>query len=308
MERMDQDFAARLEAGEAANLANEFGLRRIGERPTFGAYLKALWSHRSFITTLASANAYAQNRNTFLGQAWLVINPMLWSLVYFTVFGILIGTRDDAENFIGFLVIGVIMFRHMSSCVTGGAKSISKNISLVRSLHFPRAVLPISTVLSEFIMLVPAIPVLFVIVGTSGLWQDEVSDQPLWTWFLLPAGLLLMTMFTTGLALIMARVVAVSKDLGNLIPFFMRAAFYLSGVFFGIEKRFGDVEERTGVDIVPIAEHQPFAVFLELFRSMFMTEFPVEGSTWAWAAGWALLFLVGGMAFFWRAEERYGRD
>lgn len=298
---MDPQHAEMLEAGDAATLADEYGLRRIGTRPRLGAYTRAIWSRRSFMWTLASSNAYAQNRNTFLGQLWLVINPLLWATVYYCVFGLVLSTRNDAENFIAFLVIGVFTFRHMSACVTSGGKSVTGNIPLVRSLHFPRAVLPIATVITEVILLIPAMVVMLLIVGGSGLWQPGIEDFPTWTWLLLPAALVLMTMFTTGCALIISRLVSESRDIGKLVPFAMRAAFYASGVFYSVEKRFG---EHLG----PYAEMQPFAVFLELFRSILLDEFPIEGQTWLLALGWSILFLVSGFIFFWRAEERYGRD
>lgn len=300
MAYMDQQYAD-AEATDPAELARQHGLQPIGTRPKLGAYLRSIWSRRQFIWTLAVSNAYAQNRNTFLGQAWLVLNPLLWAAVYYTMFGLLLDTRDDAENFVAFLVIGVFMFRHMSSCVTSGAKSITGNISLVRSLHFPRAVLPISTVVTELVLLIPAVIVMFLIVGTSGLWQPDVSESVTWSWLLVFPGIVLMTMFTIGSAFIIARLVHESRDIGNLVPFVMRAAFYASGVFYSVRERFGDT-------LGPYAELQPFAVFLEIYRSALLNEFPVQGETWLLAGFWSVLFLVGGFIYFWRAEERYGRD
>lgn len=304
MVAMDRQYTARLEAGESAQLAEELGLHRIGARPKLGAYLRSLWSRRQFIWTMATAHAYARNRDNYLGQFWHILNPLLWAAVYFTVFGVILGTRRDVENFIAFLVIGVFLFRFVSSTFSGGAKAISGNLSLVRSLHFPRAVLPISTVLAEFLILIPAVVVMVLIVAASGSFYGDVDSDPMWSWLLLPLAVLLLYLFCTGVGMIIARLVADVRDLANLLPFINRLLFYLSGVFFSLEVRFG---EALG-PLLPYAEHQPVAVYLSLARSAMLEEFPLDGTMWLFGVGWALLALIGGFLFFWRAEERYGRD
>jgi teichoic acid transport system permease protein len=301
---MDSEYATRLKAGEGAALAGELGLKRIGVRPKLAAYLRSLWSRRQFTWAMASSNAYARKRNNYLGQGWNILNPLLWAAVYFTVFGVLLGTRRDVENFLAFLVIGVFLFRFVATTFTGGAKAISGNLSLVRSLQFPRAVLPISSALTEFVVLMPAVVVMCAIVAVSGFVYPDVDDGLRWGWLLLPVAILLLYLFCTGCSLLIARLVTEVRDLANLLPFITRLLFYLSGVFYSIEVRFG---EALG-PLLPYAEHQPVAVYLYLARSSMLDEFPIDGTMWLFGVGWAMLFLVGGFLLFWRAEERYGRD
>jgi teichoic acid transport system permease protein len=300
---MERRILDRLEAGEAEQLAVEYGLHRIGARPRLIDYVRSLWSRRQFIWTMASSTAYARNRDNYLGQFWNVLNPLLWATVYFLVFGVLLGTRRDVENFVAFLIIGVFLFRFVGQSFSVGAKSITGHVSLVRSLHFPRAVLPISTTLAEFIILLPAVAVMCLLVMISGQFYD-VSSSPTWSWLLLVPAIMLLYLFCTGCALIVARLVAEIRDISNLLPFVTRLLFYLSGVFFSISTRFGDALGP----LLPYAEHQPVAVYLYLARSAMMPEFNIDGTMWLAGAGWAVLFLVGGFVFFWRAEERYGRD
>lgn len=93
---MDTEHASRLQSGEGAALAEQYGQSRIGARLRLGTYLKELWSRRQFIWALSTSNAYARNRDNYLGQLWNILNPlMMWAAVYFFVFGILLGTRRD---------------------------------------------------------------------------------------------------------------------------------------------------------------------------------------------------------------------
>ena len=103
-----------------------------------------------------------------------------------------------------------------------------------------------------------------------------------------------------GLALIAARLVSEISDLSNLIPFINRLLFYVSGVFFSID-RYGAGWFGTTM------KHQPFAIYLELGRSALLQEFPVVAITWVWGVFWAVLACGLGFIYFWRAEAKYGR-
>jgi teichoic acid transport system permease protein len=300
---MQNSHTDRLAAGGAEALAQEYGLKRIGARPMFGQYVRSLWARRQFLWTLSAAKAYAQNRDNYLGQLWNILNPLLWSAVYGLVFGVLLDGRQGmtAAQYIPFLVVGVTMFRYMATGMTAGSKAIQGNISLVRSLHFPRCIMPISVALSEFILMLPGLVVIGVIVIASG-------QGPSWTWLAFPAVVTLILAFTIGLSFITARLVVEARDVANLLPFIVRLLLYTSGVFYAID-RFEEKFVELGVPwLATVASHQPFALYLDLSRAS-LTEFrEFNPLMWLLGVGYAILFLVGGFIYFWRAEERYGRD
>lgn len=282
------------ETSALAALAAQHGLSKVGERPPLGQYIRELWTRRGFLWTMSHAKSYAQNQNNYLGQLWTILSPLTLAAVYYLVFGVLVDTTDGTNNFPAFLVIGIFIFLSLSSAVTSGAKSIINNIDLVRAINFPRAVLPISVALSEMLTLLPATGVMLVIVLLTG--------EPItWTWLLVPVALALILVFTAGACLVVARIVVVARDLRNLIPVAIRLLRYVSGVFFSIQ---GYVEGTLGL----VMEYQPFAVYLTLMRSCLMEETTMSLQLWGAATGWAILFAVVGLIFFWGAEEEYGRD
>jgi teichoic acid transport system permease protein len=297
---------------ERMALAKQYGLRRLNVRPPLLEYIRDLMGRWSFIRTLATSTAYARNQGNYLGQLWAVLNPILNAAVYVLIFGVLLGVNRHVGNSIAFIVIGVFIFRFIESSVTGGAKSISGKTQLLRSLHFPRAVLPMSTVLSLLATLLPALFVMCAIVLLSGLLPGYQMMTVTWWWLLLPAAIVLLWIFNTGLAFIMARIVATTPDLDNIIGFVMRVVMYGSGVIFplaGYLERM-NISEGAKVVVGGILEYQPVAVFLYLVRSCLTQEesIPQSGLMWALGAGWAVVFFAIGFVIFWRGEERYGRD
>lgn len=287
-----------LKSEEAAALAKRHGLRTLGERPPLRRYLRDLWQRRAFVWTLASGQAYARNEGNHLGQLWAVLNPAFLIGSYYVIFGLILGTRGDIENYIGFLAIGVILFSMTSSVTVGGAKAITSNINLVRALHFPRAILPASVTLREFLTNIPAFGLLVVVMLLTG-------ERPHWEWLLFPVAVVLQATFLFGLALIGAWLVNASRDLGNLIPVVVRLLRYVSGVFFPAAfygARIGDPWEV-------ILVNQPFALSLDLGRQALLggSTHAIQPAQWLAMLGWAIVTVVVGMLLFWRDEARYGR-
>lgn len=299
-------------SAERLALAKQHGLRPLNVRPPLGEYIRSLASRWAFIRVLATSTAYAKNQNNYLGQLWAVLNPILNAAVYVLIFGVLLHLSRGVSNSIAYIVIGVFMFRFVEASVSGGAKSISGKTQLLRSLHFPRAVLPMSTVLSLLTTLVPAIVVMCGITLLSGYIPTYAMVHVTWWWLLLPAAVALMWIFNTGLAFIMARMVASVPDLDNIIGFFMRVLMYASGVIFPVSHYVENlgVSETAKTILTGVLDYQPIAVYLYLVRSVLMQEdaFPPSGLMWALGGVWAVVFFVIGFIVFWRGEERYGRD
>jgi teichoic acid transport system permease protein len=297
-------------SGELRALAEQNGLQQMGVRPPLWDYIRGIFGRWAFVRVLATSTAYAKNQNNYLGQLWALLNPVLNAAVYVLVFGLLLRTDRGVENTVAFIVIGTFMFRFVEQSVSGGARSISGKVQLIRSLHFPRAVLPISTVLSLLATLIPAMVVMCTIVLLSGLLPAYPTVHITWYWLLLPPAVALMWLFNTGLAFVMARVVAITPDLDNVISFAMRFAMFGSGVIFPVNHYAERFPEHISSWLAPILEYQPIAVFLYLVRSSLTQEPNIQPDPWmwAWGAGWAIAFFVVGFLIFWRGEERYGRD
>lgn len=286
-----------LSTEEAAELAKQHGLRTFSERPPLGRYLSDLWQRRSFIWTLSSSESYAKNEDNRLGQVWAVLNPALLILSYYAIFGLLLGTDRGVDNFVGFLAIGVVMFSFTSSVVTRGSKAITGRLSLVRALHFPRAILPISVALTEFIAALPAFALLFVLMFATG-------ETPSLSWLLFPVAVLLQGVALLGIAFICARLVNMSRDLGNLIPVIVRLLRYSSGVFFPVVH----YAQNLPPAFQDLVVYQPFALMLSLGRqSLLGADNPLALNDWLMMAGWAVGLTVVGLVIFWWDEARYGR-
>ncbi|MFD0169688.1 ABC transporter permease [Streptomyces decoyicus] len=286
---------------ELSALAERHGLTVSGARPSLSEYVRQLWDRRHFIAAFASAKLTAQYSQAKLGQVWQVATPLLNALVYYLIFGLLIGTKKGVPDFVPFLVTGVFIFTFTQSSVMAGTRSISGNLGLVRALHFPRACLPISFCLMQLQQLLFSMGVLVVILLGFG-------QIPTWSWLLVIPALTLQFVFNTGLAMVMARLGSKTPDLAQLMPFIMRTWMYASGVMFSIDLILKGKDVPAFVEMLLNAN--PAAVYIDLMRFALIDSFThdkLPPHVWAFAGGWALLMGVVGFVYFWKAEERYGR-
>lgn len=286
---------------EPAALAAKYGLAVSGARPGLFEYVRELWSRRHFILAFSSAKLAAQYSQAKLGQVWQVATPLLNALVYYLIFGLILGAGQGMSKdvYIPFLVTGIFVFTFTQSSVMAGVRAISGNLGLVRALHFPRATLPISFSLQQLQQLLYSMIVLVAIALFFG-------SYPSLRWLLVIPALFLQFVFNTGLALIVARMGAKTPDLAQLMPFIMRTWMYASGVMFSIQTMLADKPAW----ISDVLMYNPAAVYMDLMRYAMIDGYSAHNlpdHVWMTALVWALVFGIGGFVYFWKAEERYGR-
>jgi teichoic acid transport system permease protein len=271
-------------------------LKLLNQTPPLRAYLASIWERREFAISMSAGEIRAKHMNTVLGSFWNILNPLLSIGVYWLVFGQILGTRRGVDNFVGFLSIGIFTYYYSQRSFTGGANSIANNLGLIRSLQFPRALLPMSAVLREAIALRSAAIVVFGVL----LWTREGLS---WEWFLVLPIVALQSLFNLGGALILARLADKIRDISNVLPFLFRIVFYLSGVLFLVDRFVTDPAVKA------LFALNPFYCFVSLNRQYLMSSLEHEGVGWMWLSitVWSVVLSLVGLIVFRGGERSYGR-
>jgi teichoic acid transport system permease protein len=273
------------------------GLIKVGGRPPLRTYVGEVWRRRAFIYSMAKFKIESENQQNSLGMFWVILKPLLNALVYGAIFGFLIGSEGRPAHFVEFLIIGVFLFEFFAQSWTSGGKAITNNAALLQSLAFPRLALPLAAVTQRFLQFLPTVAIMLVFLLVSG-------NAPTLQWLLIVPIFGLYFLFNCGLALVTARLSVHWRDLNNFLPFLTRFFFYTTGIFFSVEKRFGDHPT-----IMRISDFQPIHEFLSLARAALLEGpgYAMEQRYWFYVVAWSLGLFAFGIWFFWRAEERYGR-
>lgn len=263
-------------------------------KPTLFGYVRQLYSRRYFIVADAKGKAFRTTRDYAFWRIWLILLPIFDILMYGFIFGFILKTSRGIESFLSFLVIGVIFFGFISQFLNAAVGVIQVNKNLIDSFNFPRAAVVFSHLLRYF--LDNLIPAIIAVVGAVML-KDTFSIH--WSALFAVPLYLLMHLFGLGLMLIVARLTAFHSEAKVIVNLFGRAWFFLSGVFFSIE-RFVD---HQAVQQIMMAN--PAYKFLSALRSCVVYDTIPSWSLWVELIVWSVgLFLIG-FIFFWQAEEKY---
>lgn len=295
MNVVTREPAAQAGKPDAAGVAAGGPLFRLGTRPRVADYIRSLWARRQLAVEIPRAEISAQHRDTFLGGMWHLIDPLIQIGVWYLLFAVILGVTRGVDNVVGFLAVGVFMFNFTQKAVRSGSRSIIANEGLLRAISFPRAILPLSSVLSELMALSYALPAMFFMVVVTG-------EQPAFIWLLLFPLLVLQTLFNAGLVLLLARVGTRFRDVVQVLPYTMRVWGMLSGVFYPVTRRLGGRPR-----LLTIMTFNPAYLFMEVPRRLILDNQVPTTKEWLTLAGWGVGMLVVGFIFFLRREYEYGR-
>lgn len=258
-----------------------------------GPYLRAVWRRRAYMRYVASSELRARQVDTFLGNLWHLLNPVLSIGVYFLIFGLLLETDRGVDNFILYLSIGVFMFGFTQRATQSGASSITGNMGLIKAIRFPRAILPITTSITEAFTSISMLGVMFAVALGTG-------EPPRWQWAVVPVVFAVQFLFNTGAALVAARLTVHVRDTTQVLPFLFRMLFYASGVVFSVSSYASGSYELWFV-------LNPVYCFLTLSRWCVIGE-PVSAGILISTSVWTVGLLVLGFLWFRAGEELYARE
>ena len=272
------------------------GLRKANERGTLWQYVARLWDYRHFIVLHGKTRANPDTDDMYLGRFWNLLDPILRIAMYGTIFGLLLKTARGIENFLGFLVIGVMFFSMLSKGLSSGSGLLLRSRALMKTFSFPRATL----VLSEGLRNMLGSVVSAVIAVIAALAFQQWHGATVWIFCVVPI-FLLIHIFATGLMFFVARLTAFIPDARRLVFYVNRAWFFVSGVFFSVERY------ATVPWVQRVMEANPAYIFLSSIRDATMYGKPPSSSEWNAMFVWSFLAFLLGLTYFWLAEDRYAQ-
>ena len=192
--------------------------------PPIGSYVRELWRRREFAMELAKTNLRAQHFNTVFGQLWLIINPILLAGVYFVLVDILRrGSRG--EDFFAHLVAALFAYYFLQQSLNQGVRSVVSGGRLILNTSFPRALLPISSVITAFMRFLPSALIYIPVHLIFGL---PVGPELLW---LIPIALILLV-FACGMTMLVAAGQVYFRDIKNFLPYATRIWLYSTPILY----------------------------------------------------------------------------
>jgi lipopolysaccharide transport system permease protein len=191
------------------------GLPRLG--------LRELWAYRDLALILALRDLQLVYRQTLLGVAWVVLQPLVTMLIFALVFGRLAKLPSDGVPYTSFALAGLTVWTFVSAAVSAAAGSLVEDRDLVTKVYFPRMLAPTASVLAASVQLLITVVLLVPVLAFDGVMPPvQVLTLPLWI-----AGAVLLAI-AVGLWLSAANVLY--RDVRYVLGFLLQAWLFISPV------------------------------------------------------------------------------
>lgn len=249
------------------------------------------WQYRELLLHLVARNIRIQYKQSILGYAWIVLNPISQLITLAFIFSIVFPAQSQFDApFALFLFIGLLPWLFFSNAISASTESISGAANMITSVYFPRELLVLSAVLVRVVDLVAGAIILAVII----LW----TGQPMgWASLWLPFLLMLQVLFVIGLALPIASLNLYFHDVRYLTAVVIYLWFFFTPIFYSITA----VPERYRL----IYDLNPNSRFIEAYRYALLENIspPIESVVAVMAI--SLVVLAAGYHLFKRMEPGF---
>jgi lipopolysaccharide transport system permease protein len=245
--------------------------------------LPELWRFRDLLLTLAGRDIKLRYRQTALGVAWVILQPLLAAGVFSFVFGKIAKLSSGGIPYFAFSYTGMLAFNIFNSTLTKSGTCLVGNAQLVSKVYFPRMLLPLSTAISSLLDFGVALALL-----PFMLLAYHINPGP--GILLMPISLLLILMLAVGAGLFVSALTVSYRDVQYILPLILQLALYASPV--------GYAASEVPAKYVKLYFLNPLAAPLEAFRRACLGTGQLHWGYLAYAAAFAVAsLLIGGLSF-----------
>ncbi|MBQ8576734.1 MAG: ABC transporter permease [Clostridia bacterium] len=201
-------------------------------RSWFDLNLRELWRYRDLITLFVRRTFVSQYKQTVLGPAWAIIQPLLTTVVLTVVFGNIAGLAPSGVPSFIFYFCASMAWGYFSSCLTATSNTFTANAAILGKVYFPRLVMPVSTVLSQLISF--AVQYIFFLGFLFYYMATGANVHPNLCVLLTPLLLVHMAMLSLGIGIIISAVTTKYRDLAMVVGFGVQLWMYATPVAYDV--------------------------------------------------------------------------
>lgn len=244
--------------------------------------LQSLSKYNFLIRQLVSRDFKTKYKRSVLGMLWSFLNPLLTMSIQYVVFGFLFSS-DAIENFVVYLLCGIVCFNFFNETANMCLMSIIGNASLINKVYVPKYIYPFSRTLSSSINLLLSLIPLFIMLLITG---EPITPA----FLLLPLVLLMLFMLSYGVGLILATLMVFFRDTQFLWGIFSMLLMYLTPIFYP--------ESIIPAQFMSVYKLNPLYHILRFMRSILIDGVSLEPKAYLYCfALCALPFLIGILVF-----------
>jgi lipopolysaccharide transport system permease protein len=279
-----------------------------------GAELRELWKFRELLYSLIERELKIRYKNSFLGFFWSLINPLLTVLVMTVVFKVIM--RNPTPNFSSYILAAYLPYMFFQLALMDSAQSVLTGLPIVKKVYFPREVLPLSSIASNFVHLILALVVFFFY--QLSVYVANPAISPFHSkMLLLPLLLVVNLALATGLGLLISALNTFYEDVKYITGVVLYLLFFLSPIMYFSENVWHTAQITGQGWIYTLYHLNPVAMLVSAYRQVLVAPQDVliptvHGETVVvqpLGLDWTLFGVTAAMSFFilWYGYRTFNR-
>jgi len=252
--------------------------------------LKKIWEYRELLYFLTWRNIKVRYKQTILGAAWAILQPLLAMVIFSIFFGKLAGIPSDNIPYPLFCYSGMVIWLFFANGVTESASSMVLEANTIKKVYFPRMAIPISSIFSGGVDFILAFVVLL---GMMVYYRIPPTVDAIW----LPLFLLLALTTTLGVGFWFSAMNVMFRDVRYAVPFIIQAWLFATPIVYPSSLLHGVWKAIYGLN--------PMAGVVDGFRWSLLGIESKPGPMIAVSATVAVVLIVSGAYFFRRMERSF---
>ncbi|MDR1409565.1 MAG: ABC transporter permease [Oscillospiraceae bacterium] len=282
--------------------------------------------YRFLLKEIVRKNVRLQYRDSWLGMAWTMLQPLLFSLVLAFVFSVLFKRSDvGGVPFFVYLLSGRLMFSFFSDSTQRAMRSVRQNAGILKKVYVPKYIYPMGNIISTFITFLFSLVVLVVIViyydihgGTvQGIHYDHFSFGLHKRVLFAVVPVVILLVLSMGVGLLLSSISVFFKDTEFIYSVLCQLLMYFTPIFYSakeVQIGGGDIASWQTELLKKILRANPLYGIITIFRNsifcspgQIVTEFPgyYSFAQLAYTSGFAIVMLIVGSFVFYKVQDKF---
>lgn len=233
--------------------------------------LKELWRFRELLVAMVERELRIRYKNSVLGFFWSLLNPLVTVAVMTFVFKFLMNNGTD--SFSAYVLAAYLPFMFFNMTLMDSAQSVLVALPVVKKVYFPREILPLASVIANFIHFALALVVFFVFL--FGVWAvSGFAVSPFTPWIaFLPVLLVVSLCLVTGLSLLISALNVFYEDIKYVLSVVLYLLFFLTPIMYFSETVFYALKGKANGELIYFLYHlNPVATLSTVYRKVLLAD------------------------------------
>ena len=256
----------------------------------FSFDLSAVWRYRELLYFLVWRNVKVRYKQTAVGAAWVILQPLLTMVVLTVIFGNFARLPSDGLPYPVFVYSALLPWTYFTQALSRGGSGLVSHAGLITKVYFPRLIIPLASVVTPLVDFGPSFLLVIGLMGWYGV-------APSWGVLALPLFLLLAMMTALGVSLFLSALNVKYRDVGNVLPVLTQLWMYASPVIYPASI----IPERWRL----LYSFNPIVGVIEGFRWALLGRDAPHPALVGISSGAAIIILIAGAVYFRRTEHTF---